>query len=150
MVMALSCPRDATELSVAIENTVEVDRCRQCSGAWYEIDELALLEATVADDDERRGMIDYAKRDSDLKCPVCGAKMRAFNYRAYNLELDACLQEHGFWLDAGEAQRVQTVMTERVAGLSRSVTAEADWDKFKQGGSGGIVGNIKRMFTGKG
>ena len=148
--MALSCPRDGSELSVAIENTVEVDRCGRCLGAWYEIDELALLEATVANDDERRGMIDYAKRDSELKCPVCASKMRSFNYRAYNLELDACVNSHGFWLDAGEASRVQAVMEERVAGLARSVTAEADWAKFKEGGSGGLVGSIKRMFGGKG
>jgi Zn-finger nucleic acid-binding protein len=148
--MALSCPRDASELSVAIENTVEVDRCGTCGGAWYEIDELALLEATVGDEDERRGMIDYAKRTSELKCPVCGTTMRAFNYRAYNLELDACTNEHGFWLDNGEAAHVKEVMTERVAGLARSVTAESDWAKFKQGGNSGIVGSIKRMFGGKG
>jgi Zn-finger nucleic acid-binding protein len=149
--MPLACPRDATELSVAIENTVEVDRCGTCHGAWYEIDELSILEGTVADDDARRGMIDYAKRESDLTCPVCSARMRAFNYRAYNLELDACTNEHGFWLDAGEAQRVQDVMTERVAGLARSANAEADWVKFKQQGnsSGGIIGSIKRMFGGK-
>jgi Zn-finger nucleic acid-binding protein len=72
--------------------------------------------------------------------------MRAFNYRAYNLELDACTDAHGFWLDSGEAARVQSVMQERVAGLQRSVTAEADWAKAKSGKGGGIVDKFKGLF----
>ena len=42
--------------------------------------------------------------------------MTAFNYRAYNLELDVCDSKHGFWLDEGEAVRVREIVEERVAG----------------------------------
>jgi len=42
--------------------------------------------------------------------------MTAFNYRAYNLELDVCSQEHGYWLDAGEDGRVRDIIEERVRG----------------------------------
>jgi Zn-finger nucleic acid-binding protein len=58
--------------------------------------------------------------------------MRAFNYRAYNLELDACPHEHGFWLDAGEAERVRAVLRERVQGLQRSAQAEEAWAQAKR------------------
>jgi Zn-finger nucleic acid-binding protein len=142
----LKCPRDAADLNMGREYDIEVDRCPQCGGTWYDNDELALLEATVADEDSRRGMIDYAKRSSELNCPVCAKLMRAFNYRAYNLELDACTDAHGFWLDSGEASRIQGVMQERVAGLQRSVTAEADWAKAKQGKGPGIVDKFKGLF----
>lgn len=148
----LNCPRDATALEMGKEHDVEVDRCPKCEGAWYDDEELSLLEATVADEDDRRGMIDYAKRESELTCPVCSKPMRAFNYRAHNLELDACTDEHGFWLDSGESKRVQEVMRERVDGLQRGVSAQAAWNKAKGqgGGKGGVMDNLRGLFRGGG
>jgi Zn-finger nucleic acid-binding protein len=146
----LKCPRDASALSMGREYGIEVDRCPTCRGAWYDADELALLEATVARmDDQRQGTIEFAQRRSELPCPVCGAPMRAFNYRAYNLELDACPHEHGFWLDAGEADRVRAVMQERVRGLARSAQAEAAWAKRKRSGSGGVLDGLRGLFRGR-
>jgi Zn-finger nucleic acid-binding protein len=141
----LVCPRDATALKRGQEYGIEVDACSTCRGAWYDAGELARLEATVTqDEDQRKGMIEYAQRESTLSCPVCGAAMRAFNYRAYNLELDGCPHEHGFWLDAGEADRVRAVMRERVQGLERSARAEAAWAKRNRSGSGGRRGLFRR------
>jgi Zn-finger nucleic acid-binding protein len=144
---ALTCPRDASALTMKREYGIEVDRCPACRGAWYDAAELALLEATAAPDEaQRRGTIEFALRQSALPCPVCGATMRAFNYRAYNLELDACPHEHSFWLDAGEADRVRAVMRERVRGLARSAQAEAAWAKRKRSGSGGVLDQLRGLF----
>jgi Zn-finger nucleic acid-binding protein len=145
----LKCPRDGTTLDMGKEHDIEVDRCPTCKGAWYDDEELELLEATIANDDERRGMIDYAKRDSELTCPVCATPMRAFNYRAYNLELDACTQEHGFWLDEGEANRVREVMAERVSGLQRAGSAQATWDRAKRGEKSGVMDSLRGLFGGR-
>ena len=136
------CPRDGADLKIDSEYGVEVDRCGTCNGAWYDNDELAALESTIASDDDRKGMIDYAKRESELDCPVCKKRMRAFNYRAYNLELDACTDDHGFWLDAGEANRVREIIEERVAGLRRAGQAEVDWANAKRGKKGGFFSNL--------
>lgn len=146
----LQCPRDQTPLDMGKEHDIEVDHCPACKGAWYDDEELALLESTVADDpDHRRGMIDYAKRESELDCPVCSKRMRAFNYRAYNLELDACVEAHGFWLDAGESARIREAMQDRVAGLRRAQTSQAGWEKAKgRGRSGGVVEQLKGLFRG--
>lgn len=149
---ALTCPRDASGLLMGQEYGIDVDRCPTCRGAWYDAAELALLEATVTrEEDPRRGTIEFAQRQSGLRCPVCGEAMRAFNYRAYNLELDACPHEHGFWLDAGEADRVRGVMRERVQGLQRSARAEeafADWKRPGSGGSGGVLARLRGLFRG--
>src|SRR5262249_29605672 len=111
---ALRCPRDASALTMRREYRIRVGRGPTGEGGWYDADEPPLLEATVTrDEEQRRGTIEFATRQSALSCPVCGVTMRAFNYRAYNLELDACPREHGFWLDAGEADRVREVMRER-------------------------------------
>jgi Zn-finger nucleic acid-binding protein len=142
----LNCPRDATELAQGKEHGIEVDRCPGCQGAWYDYDELEALEATIASDDERTGTIDYAKRESTLRCPVCEQQMRAFNYRAYNLELDACAEGHGFWLDAGESARVRDVMRERVSGLRRAGAAQKAWARAKGRGGGGVIDQLKGLF----
>jgi Zn-finger nucleic acid-binding protein len=147
----LKCPRDQAELVVEQHSGVEVDRCPQCNGRWLDHHELDLLESTTApDENDRRATIEYAKRPSELACPVCGKQMRAFNYRAYNLELDTCEDAHGFWLDAGEEGRVGDIMEERVQGLARAATAEEAWGEFLgRVGKKSVWDNIKGMFGGK-
>ena len=127
----LKCPRDGTDLVIEKHRGIEVDRCPTCNGRWLDHHELDALEATaVPDEEQRRATIEYAKRASELACPVCAQPMRAFNYRAYNLEIDTCEQEHGFWLDAGEEGRVRDIMEERIRGLARAASAEESWGKF--------------------
>ena len=71
--------------------------------------------------------------------------MAAFNYRAYNLELDACEDGHGFWLDAGEEARVREIIQERVRGLARAASAEVAWGRFLGGlKGGGLFGRRRR------
>jgi Zn-finger nucleic acid-binding protein len=143
------CPRDANELQPETEHGITVDRCAACRGAWYDYDELAELESTVADEAQRTGMIEFAKHQSVLLCPACNEPMHAFNYRAYNLELDACAGGHGFWLDAGESERVREVMRERVRGLGRSAGAQKAWARAKGRDGGGVIDQIKGLFGGR-
>jgi Zn-finger nucleic acid-binding protein len=128
------CPRDNTLLNVEHKDGIEVDHCATCNGRWLDPNELDVLEATVPSTEaERRATIQYAKRNSELKCPVCGLPMIAFNYRAYNLEIDTCKDEHGFWLDGGEDGKVKDIIEERVRGLERAASAEASWRGFLNG-----------------
>lgn len=147
----MDCPRCKTALTVEHYKKIEVDHCKSCNGRWLDHHELDALEATAAkDEDARRAMIEYAKRPSDLKCPRCDKTMYAFNYRAYDLEIDACEDDHGFWLDAGEEGRVRDVMEERVRGLNRAASAEQAWGDFLQGvGGKGVLGKVKSFFKGR-
>jgi len=147
----LKCPRDGAELVAEHHRGIEVDRCPTCNGRWLDHHELDHLEATVArDGDHRVGTVEYAKRPSELNCPACGKQMRAFNYRAYNLELDTCEDEHGFWLDAGEEGLVRDVMEERVRGLARAASAEKSWGRvLGRIGNKSVWDNIKGMFGGR-
>ena len=145
------CPRDGATLTIEKHQGIEVDRCPACNGRWLDHHELATLEATVAaNEDERAGTVEYAKHASELDCPVCGKRMRAFNYRAYNLEIDTCEEEHGFWLDAGEEGQLRDVMEERVRGLARASSAEESWRKFLgRVGNRSVWDNIKRKLGGR-
>ena len=149
----MRCPRDDTELIVEHTHGIEVDHCPSCNGRWLDHHELDELEAVRAEEQERRATIQYAQRESELDCPVCGERMTAFNYRAYDLELDTCEQEHGFWLDAGEEGRVHDIIDERVRGLTRSASAEAAWSNFLDslGGrrGGGAWNSIRSFFGGR-
>ncbi|HYM15581.1 MAG TPA: zf-TFIIB domain-containing protein [Dehalococcoidia bacterium] len=143
------CPRDGGALHGEADHHVPVHRCHASRGAWYDYDALAALEATVAGEDQRVGTIEFAKHESVLPCPVCEQTMHAFNYRAYNLELDACSEGHGWWLDAGESDRVRAIMQERVSGLRRAASAQRAWKATRRGGSGGVIGQIKDLFRGR-
>jgi Zn-finger nucleic acid-binding protein len=154
--MNLNCPRDGQTLKIEHHHDIEVDHCPECNGRWLDHHQLDELEATVnSTEAERVATIQYARRDSELDCPVCGKRMTAFNYRAYNLELDTCDEQHGFWLDAGEDGRVRDIIEERIKNLQRSANAEAAWTNFldglRGGGRGGssIWDNIGRMFGGR-
>ena len=137
----MKCPRCDSELVVEHHRSIEVDHCPACNGRWLDHHELDQLESTVpSTPEERRATVRYGERKSDLNCPVCGKRLTAFNYRAYNLELDACDQEHGYWLDAGEEGRVRDIIDERVRGLARATAAEAAWGRFLSGLKG------KRLF----
>ena len=130
----MKCPRDGTDLKVEHHMRIEVDHCPSCNGRWLDHHELDELEKTVAStEEERRATIAYGEKPSELKCPVCEKKMTAFNYRAYDLELDTCPEEHGFWLDAGEEGRVRDIIADRVKGLARARDAEAGWGRFLSG-----------------
>jgi uncharacterized protein len=152
----MKCPRDDTDLAVEHHHGIEVDHCPTCHGRWLDHNELDQLEATVPSTEaQRSATIQYAKHESEINCPVCGKQMVAFNYRAYNLELDTCEDEHGFWLDAGEDGRVRDIIEERIRGLQRSVSAEASWggflDGLRGGSSGGssLFGKLGNMFKGR-
>ena len=84
----------------------------------------------LSDKDELKGMMEYNPRASDIDCPVCGARMTTFNYRAYNLPIDTCKEEHGYWLDKGEDQKVIDTMKQRIKDLDRKNKAEAQWYSF--------------------
>ncbi len=137
----MKCPRCHADLIAEQEyHGIVVDRCPSCNGRWLDHDELDQLEATVpSTPEERRATVRYAERKGEMNCPICGTTMIAFDYRAYNLELDAC-DEHGYWLDAGEEGRVRDIIQERVRGLARAAAAEAAWGRFL----GGLRG--KRPF----
>ena len=149
----MQCPRDGGELVVERMHGIEVDHCPSCNGRWLDHHELDQLESTTrTSDEQRRGTIAFSKRDSELTCPRCDERMAAFDYRAYNLELDACPQEHGFWLDAGEDGHVRDIIDEHIRNLRRSASAEVAWGDFLGslgGRDGGAWSGLRRFFGGR-
>lgn len=143
----MKCPRCDGELKVAKFKGVEIDRCSNCNGIWLDYGELDQLEDTILDKDDIKGSLMFRSFRSDLLCPKCQHPMQYFNYRAYDLELDFCDQEHGVWLDAGEEKRVLELMEQRIKNLKRKSKAEDEWGDFiKNLKSPSFTGKLKGLF----
>lgn len=123
----MNCPRCQAQLKVETYRGIEVDRCPKCKGMWLDYGELEQLEDTVYDQDESKGILMIRSFESELPCPKCENPMQRFSYRAYDLELDFCEQEHGVWLDAEEENQILKLMKQRGKDLNRKLSAEKEW-----------------------
>ncbi len=123
----MNCPKCHAELKVKIYKDIQVDSCPKCEGMWLDFQELDALEDKVFDADELKGTTIFKTFATDFKCPKCNKKMKTFNYRYYDLELDFCEDQHGFWLDKEEEERVLELMGEEAKRLARTFNLEEQW-----------------------
>lgn len=125
---ALYCPRCQTELVRRFyKGEIEVDSCPECRGMWLDLNELDRLEDTAFDNDLYKGSLIHNAHAGGRCCPHCGAVMQEFEYRLHDLRLDYCPNQHGFWLDAGEEERVMEIMRQRAAQFNRQIELENEW-----------------------
>lgn len=110
---------------------VEIDVCPKCNGTWLDGGELRRL---LGD----RKLADYltkeigTKSESELVCPRCGGLMDL--EVAGDVEVDACMECGGVWLDEGEMGELE----ERAA------------KGFSGGGEGKALERYEEMEAGKG
>ena len=124
----MNCPRCRRGLEKkTIYGDIEVDACPQCQGMWLEFRELDQLEDKAFDRDDLKGTTIFDTWKTELSCPNCGLKMKEFNYRYYDLKLDFCVNEHGFWLDKGEEKRVLELMKLESEKVARKFALEERW-----------------------
>ena len=125
----MNCPKCNTELAKKYyKGRIEVDSCPNCRGMWLDFNELDKLEDVAFDDDSRKGSLIHHQAKTEFPCPHCGTAMDEFQYRLHDLKLDYCAEnDHGFWLDAGEDERVIAAMNQRAQDIQRKNSAESDW-----------------------
>ncbi len=130
----MNCPKCAEALSKKYyKGMMEVDYCPNCRGMWLDFNELDQLEDTVFDEDKYKGSLVHRENPVQYGCPVCDGRMREFQYRLYDLKLEHCPQNHGFWLDAGEDERVIEIMRGQQERIKRKLDAEQGWKQMLQG-----------------
>lgn len=125
----MNCPKCGAGLAKKYyKGMIEVEICPDCRGMWLDSLELDKLEDMAFDDDKHKGSLVHFESKTDYPCPHCGAKMDEFQYRLYDLKLDYCSESsHGFWLDAGEDERVIAFMRKRAGDIQRKEDAESSW-----------------------
>ena len=145
----MNCPRCDVALNEKTFKGIEVDHCPECKGLWLDFHEMDQLEDHAMDEDNRKGLMEYSRRESEISCPSCHEVMETFNYRAHNLPIDHCKNQHGYWLDEGEEKKVLELMGQRVRDLKRSASAEERWVEFvERGGTRSFLTKVKDLFRG--
>ena len=124
----MKCPNCDAELVLKKRDRIEMEVCPSCNGMWLSRQELEQLEDEVFDfGDDEKGSLMLGSAPTARKCPQCAKPMQAFQYRLYDLEMDFCKEQHGYWLEADEDKRVLELMKEEEKNLGRKVLAE---DRF--------------------
>jgi Zn-finger nucleic acid-binding protein len=123
----MKCPKCDGTLEKYMYKGIETDKCPNCQGMWLDSQELDDLEDKEFSADELKGSLIYRPEQTTLKCPHCDKTLTSFQYRINSLQLEYCEDSHGFWLDAGEAERVMGLMEQREKDMARKFEAEDDW-----------------------
>jgi Zn-finger nucleic acid-binding protein len=135
----MNCPKCATALTKKYyKGMLEVDFCPNCRGMWLDFDELDELEDMAFSEDQYKGSLVHYERDVKYNCPVCDGQLHEFQYRLYDLKLDLCPEKHGFWLDAGEDERVIEIMRTQKARIKHKIDAETEWKQ--------VIKNLHSFF----
>ena len=138
----LKCPHCEEKLRLDKRYGIGMDKCPSGHGWWLDQDALEELEKEAA----ATPITYYARRDSSLNCPLCDKRMDTFNYRANNLPIDFCKNDHGWWLDKGEVKQVVNLMRQRSRDLVRSRSAQVAWRNTVSGGTRSFWDKFKDLF----
>jgi Zn-finger nucleic acid-binding protein len=125
----MKCPKCNVELQTQNDRGVEVEACPSCHGMWLTPGELDQLENEAFNDEANKGSLFLVSQETELKCPVCSAALKRFDYRFFNLQLDCC-PEHGFWLDKGEDDQILELMRGEEERVERKFGTEDSWAKY--------------------
>jgi Zn-finger nucleic acid-binding protein len=144
----MKCPIDGSELERTTAHGVPAALCGKCRGLWIERDDFARLEDEAFDlGDRQKGTMVFESEATEHPCPEGGEMLRRFQYRMYDLELELCPAGHGYWLTAGEDDRVLELMQLEEKDLERSEKAEDRWKRLLgQLRSGSFLERMRILF----
>lgn len=91
---------------------IEVDRCPECGGVWFDPGELSRAVGRRLGGYLTKSV--GVKSESQLVCPRCGGLMDL--ERVADVEVDVCIECGGAWLDAGELERLRDIASQKFKG----------------------------------
>lgn len=105
-----TCLKCGSSLEQLVFQGVEVERCLNCAGLWFdslEADTLKQIKGSEAldlGDLETSSQLDDSK--DEVECPKCKVKMiHMLDIDRYSIWYEKCPHCHGIWLDAGEFRK---------------------------------------------
>ena len=98
------CPACREEMIVVEYKKIELDICMQCSGIWFDADELGLLLGELHLQTNQLGHPPANKPSEAVrKCPYCRKRMKKIMVGPGDgVMIDRCAKGHGLWFDGGE------------------------------------------------
>ena len=144
----MKCPKCNLDLTPTVRHKLKVNYCPSCKGMWLEAQELGQLEDEVFDfGDDAKGTVVFSSTPTTAKCPECNALLQKFNYRFYDLEMEFCPNQHGYWLGEDEDNRVLELMKKEETDYERKMLAEDQWAKtLNRMRSGSFLSKLRDLF----
>ena len=144
----MKCPKCHSDLTPTVRHKLTVNYCASCKGMWLEQQELGELEDEAFDfGDDAKGTLAFSSTPTTAQCPECSAHLQKFNYRFYDMEMELCPNQHGYWLDEDEDNRVLDLMRKEEKDYERKVLAEDQWNRtLNRLRSGSFLSKVKNLF----
>ena len=102
----LHCPKCQGTLEQVVYASIEVDRCTDCQGIWFDSLEAQNLKEIKGSESIDVGNPNTGKKFNetrDIKCPKCQTKMtKMVDLNQSHIFYEKCPVCYGIWFDAGE------------------------------------------------
>ena len=102
----LNCTKCKGTLEKVVYASIEVDRCRECKGIYFDSLEAQELKKIKGSESIDVGDANTGKKfneNRDINCPTCKAKMtKMVDLKQPHIFYEKCPVCYGIWFDAGE------------------------------------------------
>ena len=100
------CPKCNNDMEAVEFEGVEVDRCKECKGIWFDVGESDWLLGKDAAEAIDTGDPEIGKQTNQIdsyRCPRCnGGMIRRTDPKQSNIKYEECTSCRGLFFDAGE------------------------------------------------
>ncbi len=104
------CPKCKNDMETIVYEGVEVDRCKNCKGLWFDVGESYSLRhknAAAAIDTGDPGKGKQTNEIDRYRCPRCrGGMIRMVDQQRAHIQYEECTACRGSFFDAGEFAEV--------------------------------------------
>ncbi len=102
----MNCPKCSAAMEKVQYESIEVDRCTDCKGIWFDMLEQEHLKALEGSEEIDIGDPEVGKQTNivdRIACPVCDTPMiRMVDGRQPHIWFESCTVCYGVFFDAGE------------------------------------------------
>jgi Zn-finger nucleic acid-binding protein len=102
----MKCPKCQGSLEAVVYADIEVDRCTNCHGIWFDSQEAQTLKEIEGSEVIDTGDPKVGSKFNtieDINCPKCKAKMtKMVDLKQSHIWYEKCPVCYGIWFDAGE------------------------------------------------
>ncbi len=102
----MRCPKCSAAMEKVQYESIEVDRCTDCKGIWFDMLEQEHLKAIEGSEEIDIGDPEVGKQTNivdQITCPVCKSRMiRMVDGRQPHIWFESCTVCYGMFFDAGE------------------------------------------------
>jgi Zn-finger nucleic acid-binding protein len=102
----MKCPKCNSDMEKVTFEQIEVDRCTNCKGLWFDMLEHEHLKAMQNSESIDVGKAELGKeydKIDKIDCPVCQTQMiRMVDKDQSHIHYEACTTCYGVFFDAGE------------------------------------------------